>query len=97
MMSTREVAAGLGVSERTVRRWCEAGNRALRDGRSTPVHARRLDDRTWLIHAAHCWCGGVVLLAPAELDAETCWGQCQCGTTVTTTVWRRTGGINGSV
>jgi predicted transcriptional regulator len=91
MMSTGEVARGIGVTERTVRRWCEAGFRVLPDGTRSPVSARRMDGRAWLIDAALCWCGAVVLLTPSELDKETAWGRCPCGTSVTHTTWRRQG------
>jgi predicted transcriptional regulator len=91
MMSTGEVARGIGVTERTVRRWCEAGFRVLVDGSQEPVSARRMDGRAWLIDAAPCWCGELVLLAPLAGDKEVHSGQCSCGIRTTTSIWRRGG------
>jgi hypothetical protein len=91
MMSTHEVALAMGVSERTVRRWCEAGFRVLLDGSHEAVHARRMDERSWLIAAAKCWCGELVFLTPLAGDAEVSSGQCGCGITTTTSIWRRGG------
>jgi hypothetical protein len=97
MMSTREVALGMGVSERTVRRWCEVGFRVLLDGSHEPVSARRMDERHWAIDAAPCWCGAVVLLMPLAGDKEVHSGQCDCGITTTTSIWRRGGKYDGTV